>query len=177
MMKEEGTKMAKQTAVIIGAGPGLGYSLAETFGSKGFRVVLLARNEQRLKKFQKDLEANGVEAFICPADVTDQNSLESSFRAIQKEVGTPDVMIYNVGITTADVDTHIDADVLIQRYQVDVAGAYRCIQMVDTEEFSQKNGTVLVTGGGLAVHPHFDYLPLSMDKAALRAWSTPCILF
>ena len=53
MMKEEGTKMAKQTAVIIGAGPGLGYSLAETFGSKGFRVVLLARNAQRLKSFKR----------------------------------------------------------------------------------------------------------------------------
>lgn len=52
---------------------------------------------------------------------------------------------------------------------VDVAGAYHAIVQVLGEEFSQKNGTVLVTGGGLALNPMYEYLPLSMDKAALRA--------
>lgn len=161
--------MSKQTAVIVGAGPGLGYSLAETFGSKGFRVALLARNEQKLKQFQQDLSAKGVEAFAYPTDVSDKGSLEASFGAITEQFGTPDVLIYNVGITTLDADTLIDADVLVERYQMDVAGAYRCIQMADNKEFAQKNGAVLVTGGGLAIHPEFTYLPLSMDKAALRA--------
>ena len=36
-------------------------------------------------------------------------------------------------------------------------------------EFAKKNGAILVTGGGLAMYPSADYLPLSMDKAALRA--------
>lgn len=159
----------KQTAVIVGAGPGLGYSLAETFGRKGFRIALLARNERKLKKYQEDLAAKGVEAFAYPADASEQSSLESSLGAITEQFGAPDVLIYNVGITTLDADTHIDADVLLQRYRVDVAGAYRCIQMMDTKEFARKNGAILVTGGGLAVHPNFAYLPLSMDKAALRA--------
>ena len=37
------------------------------------------------------------------------------------------------------------------------------------EEFSKKQGAILITGGGLAMYPSADYLPLSMDKAALRA--------
>lgn len=159
----------KRTAVIAGAGPGLGYSLAEIFGRRGFRVVLLARNEQKLNQLQQELSAKGLEAFVYPADVSDNSSLEAAFGAITERFGTPDVLIYNVGITTLDADTHIDAEVLLQRYQMDVAGAYRCIQMVDHSEFAQKNGAILVTGGGLAIHPNFTYLPLSMDKAALRA--------
>lgn len=161
--------MIMRTAVIVGAGPGLGYSLAETFGRRGFRVVLLARNEQKLNRLQQELSAKGLEAFAYPADVSDNSSLEAAFGAITERFGTPDVLIYNVGITTLDTDTRIDAEVLLQRYQMDVAGAYRCIQMVDHNEFAQKNGAVLVTGGGLAIHPNFTYLPLSMDKAALRA--------
>lgn len=161
--------MTKQTAVIVGAGPGLGYSLAETFGHRGFCIVLLARSKQKLEKYQEELAAKGVEAFVYPVDVSDQSSLESTFAAITEQFGTPDVLIYNVGITTLDADTHINADVLIERYKVDVAGAYRCIQMMDTKEFARKNGAVLVTGGGLALRPEFTYLPLSMDKAALRA--------
>ena len=41
--------------------------------------------------------------------------------------------------------------------------------MIDTEEFAKKNGAILITGGGLGIYPFAGYLPLSMDKAALRA--------
>ena len=54
-------------------------------------------------------------------------------------------------------------------YQADAAGAYTCIRLLDTEEFAGKNGAILITGGKLATQPHFAFLPLSMDKAALRA--------
>ena len=159
----------QKTAMIVGVGPGLGYSLAELFGEKGFRVILTARRADDLKKYQEKLKAKGVEAFVAPADVSDGFQLESTLRTVVEEFGALDVLIYNVGITTLDADTHIDADVLTERYRVDVTGAYRCIQILDTPEFAKRKGAVLITGGGLALHPHFDYLPLSMDKAALRA--------
>lgn len=50
-----------------------------------------------------------------------------------------------------------------------VAGAYNCIKLADTAEFAEKHGAILITGGGLALQPYAGYLPLSMDKAALRA--------
>lgn len=159
----------QKTAIIVGVGPGLGYSLAELFGKKGFRVILAARREEALKDYREKLAAQGVEAVGLPADVSDGPGLEAALREAVERFGTPDVLIYNVGITTLDADTHIDADTLIERYTVDVAGAYRCIQILDTPAFAEKKGAVLVTGGGLAVNPHFAYLPLSMDKAALRA--------
>lgn len=159
----------QKTAMIVGVGPGLGYSLAELFGKKGFRVILTARRADTLKTYQEKLKAQDVEAFVAPADAFDGFQLESTLRTVVEEFSAPDVLIYNVGLTTLDTDTHIDADTLIERYTVDVAGAYRCIQILNTPEFAEKKGAVLVTGGGLALHPHFDYLPLSMDKAALRA--------
>lgn len=158
-----------KTAMIVGVGPGLGYSLAELFGKKGFRVILTARHEDALKKYQEELKEKGIEAFAAPADASDGFLLESMLRNVVEQFGVPDVLIYNVGITTLDADTYIDADTLLERYVVDVAGAYRCIKVLDTQEFARKKGVVLVTGGGLAIHPHYDYLPLSMDKAALRA--------
>ena len=69
----------------------------------------------------------------------------------------------------ADLKAEKDVDLLMDRYMVDVAGAYHAIQQVLGEEFSKKKGTILVTGSGLAMYPMNDFLPLSMDKAALRA--------
>ncbi len=159
----------KKTIVVVGAGKGLGNGVAEKFGKSGFRVILMARSEERLKKYAADLAAHGIETHTQTADVADFDAFARTFGKIVETYGTPDVLFYNVGVTVADAETEINARTLIQRYAVDVVGAYNCIGLLDTEEFAAKNGAILITGGGLAIRPYAGYLPLSMDKAALRA--------
>ena len=159
----------KKTIIVVGAGKGLGNGVAEKFGDKGFRVILMARSEEHLKEYAADFEAKGIEVYTQAADVADFAAFTKSFNDIVKTYGTPDVLFYNVGITVADDEVKMSVQTLVDRYVVDVAGAYNCIKLVDTEEFAEKNGVILVTGGGLAMYPYAGYLPLSMDKAALRA--------
>ena len=159
----------KKTIVVVGAGKGLGNGVAEKFGSSDFRVILMARNKEHLKDYATDFEAKGIEVHTQAADVADLNVFSDKFREVMKTYGTPDVLFYNVGITVADEEVNISAQTLVERYIVDVAGAYSCIKLLDTEEFAAKKGAILVTGGGLALQPYAGYLPLSMDKAALRA--------
>lgn len=104
-------------------------------------------------------------------DAAKPHSITKAFAELKDKFGVPDVLFYNVGITGQDKELTEakDVDLLMKRYQVDVAGAYHAIQQVLGEEFSRKNGAILVTGGGLAMYPIDEYLPLSMDKAALRA--------
>ena len=159
----------KKTIVVVGAGKGLGNGVAEKFGNNDFRVVLIARSEEHLKEYAADFEAKGIEVYTQAADVADLDAFAETFREVVKTYGTPDVLFYNVGITVADEEVKISAQTLVDRYVVDVAGAYNCIKLVDTEEFAGKKGGILLTGGGLALQPYAGYLPLSMDKAALRA--------
>ena len=159
----------KKTIVVVGAGKGLGNGVAEKFGSQDFRVILMARNEENLKKYAADFNAKGIEVYTQAADAADFDSFAKTFSEVVKTYGTPDVLFYNVGITVPDSEVEINAQTLVERYAVDVAGAYNGIRLVDTDEFAEKNGSILVTGGGLALQPYAGYLPLSMDKAALRA--------
>jgi len=159
----------KKTIVVVGAGKGLGNGVAEKFGSNDFRVLLMARSEDHLKEYAADFAAKGIEVYTQAADVADFDAFAQTFKKVVKTYGTPDVLFYNVGITVADAEVEINTQTLVDRYAVDVAGAYNCIRLVDTEEFAAKKGVVLVTGGGLALQPYAGYLPLSMDKAALRA--------
>jgi len=159
----------KKTIMVVGAGKGLGNGVAEKFGSNDFRVILMARSEEHLKEYAADFAEKGIEVYTKAADASDFVAFEKSFREVVDTYGTPDVLFYNVGITVADENVKITAQTLVDRYAVDAAGAYNCIKLVDTEEFAAKNGAVLVTGGGLALQPYAGYLPLSMDKAALRA--------
>ena len=159
----------KKTIIVVGAGKGLGNGVAEKFGSNDFRVILMARSEEHLKEYAADFAAKGIEVYTQAADATELDTFVDTFREVVKTYSTPDVLFYNVGITVADDEVTISQKTLIERYTADVVGAYNCIKLVDTEEFTAKNGAILVTGGGLALQPYAGYLPLSMDKAALRA--------
>ena len=159
----------KKTIFVVGAGKGLGNGVAEKFAANDFRVVLMARSEDHLKEYAADFAAKGIEVHTQAADVANLDAFADTFREVVKTYGTPDVLFYNVGITVADEEVKMTTQTLVDRYVVDVAGAYNCIKLVDTEDFAAKKGAILVTGGGLALQPYAGYLPLSMDKAALRA--------
>jgi len=161
----------KKTIFIVGAGKGLGTAIGRKFGENDFRVVLMARNAENLKAYEQEFQAKGIEIYTKVADASDDNAMALALNEAVAEYGTPDVFAYNVGVTAPDstLENGVTPEILNERYQVDVVGAYHCIQQIATEDFAKKNGAILVTGGGLAMYPSADYLPLSMDKAALRA--------
>ena len=163
--------MDKKTIVVVGAGKGCGNHVARKFGQEGFRVILMSRNEEHLKAYTQEFKAQNIEAYTQTVDAGSLDSITQAFNAVKARWGVPDVLFYNVGVTTADGDLteQKDAHLLLKRYQIDVTGAYHAIQQILGPEFSQKKGAILVTGGGLSLYPMDEYLPLSMDKAALRA--------
>jgi len=154
---------------VIGAGSGLGNGVAEKFARQGFKLVLMARNEERLAGYAAYFADKGYDAETKMVDVTDFSAFAQTFQTAVQEYGTPNVVFYNVGITAPDDKSKLDAQTLVDHYIADVAGAYNVIKLAVTEEFAAKKGAILITGGGLALQPYIDYLPLSMDKAALRA--------
>ena len=76
-----------------------------------------------------------------------------------------------MGITEPDGDRPITSALLMQRYQVDAASAWHCAMLVATEQFAQKKGAILFTGGGFAktFQPILALKSLCIDKAALNA--------
>ncbi len=62
--------MARSIAVF-GAGPGLGRAIARRYAQEGYDVVLVARNQQGLDAFAKDLSNLGVSAHVVTADLAD----------------------------------------------------------------------------------------------------------
>ena len=161
----------EKTIFVVGAGKGLGNAVARKFGENSFRVVLMCRSAEHLASYQKEMQSGGIKVETQVMDTADQTALAAAMQQSVQTYGVPDVLFYNVGITAADKELPggMNTEVMQQRYQVDVLGAYTCIQQVLSEEFSKKQGAILITGGGLAMYPSADYLPLSMDKAALRA--------
>ncbi len=153
--------------IVIGAGPGLGNAVARRFGKEGFEVVLVSRSENKRAGYKQEFLRLNIPTSTYAADASSIASLDAAIDAIQSEVGTPDVVVYNVGITTTDEEPLAAEDVL-RHFSADVVGAYETIQKFATQDFADKRGSIILTGGILAEMPYPGYVALSMDKAALR---------
>lgn len=165
--RKAGRTMDEKTVVVIGAGPGLGNAVAARFGREGYRAALVARRAGALEGYVAELAEAGVEAKGYVADVCDIESLDAAIANIQADFGDPDVVVYNVGITTPDEQPLTAAD-LQRHFATDVVGAYEAIERFATDGFAGKGGAIILTGGVAAVSPFPGYLCLALDKAALR---------
>lgn len=65
-----------KTIAIVGAGAGLGMSIAKKFGQNGFRVALIARNGDKLNQLISELEQLGIEAAPFQADILNKEEIE-----------------------------------------------------------------------------------------------------
>ena len=163
--------MAKKTLILIGAGPGLGNAVAREFAAHDFRVALVARRSDRLHEYENEMKAEGIEVMTCVGDAAKPETLTAAIDEVRKSWGTPDALVYNVGNTSLDGDREITSELLMERYQVDAASAYHCANIVATDEFAEKKGTIIFTGGGFAktFQPIMVLIPLCINKAALNA--------
>lgn len=134
-------------------------------------MVLIARSEEHLKEYADEFRKEGIEVYTKAADALHPETLTHAIGAAVAELGTPDALVYNVGITEPDGDRPITSELLMQRYQVDAASACIGPWLVATEQFAEKKGAILFTGGGFAktFQPILVLKPLCIDKAALNA--------
>lgn len=58
----------KKTIINVGAGKGLGNSIAKKFAQNNFRVVLMARNEKSLKEYEEKFSKKGIEVYTHVGD-------------------------------------------------------------------------------------------------------------
>ncbi len=168
----ERTDMELKTIYVLGAGKGCGNHVAKRFGEEGFRVVLVSRSKEHLDEYAGEFADAGIEVHTRVLDVTDFEATTQALADLKGEVGAPDVLFCNVGVTSPDSNLRPgakDAHLLMERYRTDVASAYNAIISIVDDDFCERRGAILVTGGGFALNPSPAFLPLSMDKAALRA--------
>jgi len=90
--------LSGQTAIITGAGQGLGRAIAQEYAAEGATVALFERNPDSLAEVESVLKAAGCPALAFPLDVTDYAAVGQAVESIIKQTGQIDVLVNNAGI-------------------------------------------------------------------------------
>lgn len=159
---------SKGVCVVVGVGPGIGQAVARRFGQAGYTLALIARRKDSLDGFVDGLKAEGIAATAITADAEHAPSLIDALTRVNHDIGAVDVLVYNAAVIKRGSPFDVGVEQLVREFRVNVGGALVSAQQVVPAMKARKSGTLLFTGGGLALDPWPAMSSLAVGKAGIR---------
>jgi NADP-dependent 3-hydroxy acid dehydrogenase YdfG len=132
-----------RTAVVSGASRGIGAGIAAALAVEGARVVMLARNEAKLKERSASLK--GSIPIVC--DVTKPESVEKAAKRIASELkGAPDILVNNAGIFGVSMIEETSTDFFIETINTNLVGPFLLVRSFLGEMKKRKTGHIVTIG-------------------------------
>ena len=156
--------MSKKVALVTGVGPGTGSSIARRFSDGGYKVAMIARDKERLKSLEDELEDS--KGYSC--ELRNQEYLNSTIDNIIKDFGYPDVFIHNAVRGTRGNFLEFTSEELQSNFDINVLALHRIAQKVAPEMIKKKKGAIIVTGNTSAHRGKANFGGTASTKAAQK---------
>jgi NAD(P)-dependent dehydrogenase (short-subunit alcohol dehydrogenase family) len=155
--------MANDIALIVGAGRGLSASLARACAERGMRVAVAARNTEKLATLVAE---TGAKPYAC--DASQPPAVQALFRALDAELGTPALVVYNASARARGPFVELDPASVAKALEVSAYGGFLVAQEAAKRMLPLGRGTILFTGASASVKGYAQSAPFAMGKFALR---------
>ena len=152
-----------ESVLIVGAGTGLSAALARACHGEGMQVALAARNPGKLAEFADDI---GATAYQC--DVQRPDTLDQLFVDLQKDSGTPDLVIYNPSYRARGPLVELDPLEVKKALEITCYGAFLVAQLAVRAMLERGSGSIFFTGASAGVKGYPQSAPFAMGKFGLR---------
>lgn len=123
-------RLKDKTAIITGAGKGIGAAIARRFAEEGAQVAVCDVSEDNVQNLVKEIASRGQKAMGFKVDVTDRAAIAAMVKEVVAKFGAVDILVNNAGIIK-DVMLHKmseeDWDVVMN---INVKGAFNMVQAV-----------------------------------------------
>jgi NAD(P)-dependent dehydrogenase (short-subunit alcohol dehydrogenase family) len=161
--------MSKGVAVVAGVGEGLGSAVARRFAAAGYKAVMWARNEDKLKGFAADIRAKGGEALGMKVDVRVEQEVADALAGIEREHGPLEVAVFNAGAQHRKPLLEITADQFEKVWRLGCLGGFVFGREAIRHMLPRKRGTLLFTGATSALRGGANFAAFAATKFGLRA--------
>ena len=143
----------EKVCLVIGAGAGIGGTVAKKFAANGYHAFLARRtDEDGLNKLISDIEKSVGKASGSLLNVIEENSIEDLVNKIESEIGPIDTVIYNIGAQIGDralAETSYKA--FEMGWRMATFGLFRLAQVITPKMKERQTGNIIVTSATSAV--------------------------
>ena len=152
-----------ESVLIVGAGSGLSASLAKLSASKGMRVVLAARNIEKIQNLKKEIGATTIKC-----DATNIKSVTNLFKKTDKIIGTPNLVIYNPSKSLGGSIVDLDPKKAHEAINVTCYGGFLVAREAAKRMLKKKCGSIFFTGATASIKGFPKSTVFAMGKFGLR---------
>ena len=156
--------MQKPVCLITGVGDGTGAALARRFSRGGYQVAMLARNRDRLKTLQREID----DARSYPCDIGDLAAISEVVDRIQSEMGQPTVLVHNAVAASFKTFLEVDTQELEHNFRINTTSLYHLARELAPAMIESAQGAIMVTGNTAALRGIPSFAAFAPTKAAQR---------
>jgi NAD(P)-dependent dehydrogenase (short-subunit alcohol dehydrogenase family) len=158
---------ARETAVVFGVGPGLGWALARRFVTESMQVGVVARDEAKLNSRIESGGYDGVRPYA--ADVSKSEDVLRVFESVDRDLGEPDLVVFNAGAFQEGNVLDIDPADFERCWRIGCLGGLLVGQAAARRMVKRGHGTIIFTGATAALRGSAGFANLAVPKFGLRA--------
>ncbi|WP_102194623.1 SDR family NAD(P)-dependent oxidoreductase [Microbacterium aurantiacum] len=163
------TRLRGKTALVTGAGAGIGRSVAERFAREGARVIIADRDADAASAVASAIGDAGRAVIV---DISDEASVEAGFAEVVAAGWSPDVVVANAGVQLFGRDARAaDLDLEVWRRTIDVnlTGTFLTVKHAVRAMLATGSGSIILTGSPTGVNGEGrDFTAYSASKAGIH---------
>jgi len=167
--------MARKIVAVTGGSSGIGLATAKAFAAQGADVALIARNPERLQAARAEVESSRREAdqqvAVYECDIADRDRVFSVFDAVNRDLGTPDVLVNSAGIFLPGYFESMPEEWFRQHLEIDVLGMMYACRAVVPSMIARGSGHVVNVASVAGFMGVFGYTAYSTAKFAVIGFS------
>ena len=132
-----------KVAVVTGASQGIGRETALALAEAGAKVVVAARNEEKLVALAGAIADAGDEAFALKMDVAEAEQVKAGFKQVIEKFGRLDILVNNAAVTRDGLAMRMKKDDWDAVLQTNLTGAHLCIQQALPTMMKARAGRII----------------------------------
>jgi 3-oxoacyl-[acyl-carrier protein] reductase len=132
-----------KVAVVTGASQGIGRETAMALAEAGAKVVVAARNEEKLVALAGAIADARGEAFALKMDVADAEQVKVGFKQVIEKFGRLDILVNNAAVTRDGLAMRMKKDDWDAVLQTNLTGAHLCIQQALPTMMKARAGRII----------------------------------
>jgi 3-oxoacyl-[acyl-carrier protein] reductase len=135
--------VTKRTALVTGASRGIGLACAKSLAAAGHKVVLAARNLDKLEEAAADIRAEGGEALVQQIDLASPESIQESIKQAIAAAGPIHILVNNAGVTKDGLSMRMKLEDFTSVIQTNLTGAFLAAQGVMPGMMKERWGRII----------------------------------